>query len=348
MNDIEKKRPLLIIISRTRNYAWVTRAFLEGNTRWADYVIITDQMSTDGTREMCAEYENVYLVDDHDMEFKENGGFKMAFAKGRELAAGYDAIYFALDIDEVMPANWKKTNDGQKILNSKPGDMFSIAWANVLVGYKLYHDDRMYQDGKYTVWHDNGMEWQDCGLELHAPHLPYTSWDEKPYAVKDFALIHFGWSNPRWNKYKAIYHKILDVHQHRSASPIAIYRTYQEVISQVNKYSEESAELPGVKTMEEEWLFNDFDLFATIDMQTEPIFVGLIKDLIKEDGVGQYRCLDIWDDEMKQLAGIDYDPRTCTWKMAHKYMRLTQPYKNSYCVRAIDKILKKLLPSKRL
>ena len=109
---MKQEKPLLIITSCTRNYGWVTRAFLEGNTRWADYIIVVDQMSTDGTREMCAEYQNVVLVDDPDMTYKESTRAKVAFMKGRELAAGRDAIYFALDIDEVMPANWMNTADG--------------------------------------------------------------------------------------------------------------------------------------------------------------------------------------------------------------------------------------------
>ena len=120
---MKNERPLLIVTSCTRNYGWVTRAFLAGNTQWADYIIIVDQMSTDGTREMCAEYENVIILNDPDMSYKENVRAKMAFEKGREIANGREAIYFALDIDEIMPANWQMTKDGQRILESAPGDM---------------------------------------------------------------------------------------------------------------------------------------------------------------------------------------------------------------------------------
>ena len=40
----------------TRKEAWVIRAFIESTTRWADYVIICDQFSTDGTREIVNEF----------------------------------------------------------------------------------------------------------------------------------------------------------------------------------------------------------------------------------------------------------------------------------------------------
>ena len=336
-------RPLLICISRTRNYGWVTRAFLEGNLRWADYIIITDQMSTDGTREMCAEYENVYLVDDHDMEFKENSGFMMAFMKGREVAAGKDTIYFALDIDEVMPANWRETSDGQKILNSQKGDMFSIAWANIQPGNEMYVDMRMNWDGKYTVFHDNGMEWQKMKDEFHAPHLPYSTWEIDPYAVKDFPILHFGWYNPEWNKYKSIYHFMLDVHQHRSSSPIAFYRTYHGARKTLWQRTQKVKQNPMLKPIEKEWLFEDFDLFELIDMHSEPIFVNYIRELLEIDGIKKYYCLDIWNDDMQRVANLSEDPRPLRWRVLHAYEWFTQPYKKSLLVRAIDKVLKKFI-----
>ena len=49
-------QPIHIVMTPTRNEAWVIRAFLESTIRWADYVIICDQFSTDGTREIVAEY----------------------------------------------------------------------------------------------------------------------------------------------------------------------------------------------------------------------------------------------------------------------------------------------------
>lgn len=49
-------QPIHIVMTPTRNEAWVIRAFLKSTIRWADYVIICDQFSTDGTREIVAEY----------------------------------------------------------------------------------------------------------------------------------------------------------------------------------------------------------------------------------------------------------------------------------------------------
>lgn len=61
MKDNDKNRPISIVMTPTRNDAWVIRAFLECNGLWADYIIIADQMSTDGTREIANAYNHCHI-----------------------------------------------------------------------------------------------------------------------------------------------------------------------------------------------------------------------------------------------------------------------------------------------
>ena len=322
---MNQEQPLLIVTSCTRNYGWVTRAFLEGNTRWADYIVIVDQMSTDGTREMCAEYKNVVIVDDPDMTYKENTRAKMAFMKGRELAAGRDAIYFALDIDEVMPANWMQTDDGKKILTSKSGDMFQLEWANILPDGKTC--DR--SGWQYKIFHDNGMDWQNCEIQMHTPLLPYPTFDIDPTEVHDFPLLHFGNFYPKWTQYKIIYYQFLDILQHRSKSAISIYRMYHQ---------KEEIVVP-VTPIAKIWLYDDVDLMGLVDTQSTPIFIDYIQEIIAKEGVKKFQSIDVWTDELCTKLGVN-DPRSFGWKCLHLYLRMTQPICQSFIVRLVDKILK--------
>lgn len=322
---MKQERPLLIVTSCTRNYGWVTRAFLEGNTRWADYIVIVDQMSTDGTREMCAEYKNVVLVDDPDMTYKENIRAKMGFMKGRELTAGRDAIYFALDIDEVMPANWMRTDDGKKILTSKPGDMFQLEWANILPDGKTC--DR--SGWQYKIFHDNGMAWQDVNIQMHTPLLPYVTWDTIPEEIHDFPLLHFGRYHEKWLYYKGVYYQFLDIHQKRSKSAVSLYRTYH-----TSTYEDFERKL-----IDAAWLYEDIDLIGLVDVESAPIFFEYIKELITEDGIDMFQPIDVWTDELCETIGVK-DPRSLGWRILHTYLRATKPICRSFIVRAVDKILK--------
>lgn len=326
---MKPNRPLLIVTSCTRNYGWVTRAFLEGNTRWADYIVIVDQMSTDGTREMCAEYKNIVIVDDPDMTYKENTRAKMGFMKGRELAAGRDAIYFALDIDEVLPANWMQTEDGKKILASQPGDMFQLEWANIMPDGEHYTQP----EWQYKIFHDNGMDWQDTGkMQMHTPLLPYSTWDVEPTKVHDFPLIHFGEYNEIWIKYKRIYYQFLEVQQHRSKSAISIFRRYHLI---------ENHDDLEIKPIKKEWSFEDVDVIGLVDVASQPIFVQYIKDVIQKEGIKKFQLIDVWTDELCKAIGYS-DPRSLGWKCLHAYLRITQPYFEFILVRGIDKVLKKI------
>ena len=323
---MKQERPLLIVTSCTRNYGWVTRAFLEGNTRWADYIVIVDQMSTDGTREMCAEFKNVVIVDDPDMTYKENTRAKMGFMKGRELAAGRDAIYFALDIDEVMPANWMQTEDGQKILTSKPGDMFQLEWANIMPDGKTYNRNGW----QYKVFHDNGMDWQETGeMQMHTPLLPYSSWEIDPVEVHDFLLLHFGRFHEKWIYYKGVYYQFLDIHQKRSKSAVSLYRTYH------SSTYEDIKRIP----IDPAWLFNDIDLIGLVDVESAPIFIEYIKELIAEDGIDNFQSIDVWSVEFCKLIG-EKDPRSIGWKLLHRYLKVSRSCSTRVIIRAIDRFLK--------
>ena len=64
--------PLIVVLTQVRNDAWVLRAFLEATSLWADYIIIADRMSTDGSREIAQDYPKVILIDNHRIEINEH------------------------------------------------------------------------------------------------------------------------------------------------------------------------------------------------------------------------------------------------------------------------------------
>ena len=317
-------RPLLICLSCTRNYGWVTRCFLEINSRWADYIIIVDQMSTDGTREICAEYKNVILVDDLNLSYREADRARIALERAREIKG--DKILIYLDIDEILPANYMKTKAWNQILSSLVGAMFDVRWANILQD-KCHWVEEEPSFWMHRVLHDDGTTPYTVKEQIHVPLLPWVEGQED-VKLEDLRILHFGMYNENWVYAKHCFYQMVDVKQKRTKSLISIYRYYNDA-----HMSSLQHDIP------KEWLYADVDIFKLIDTTSQPIFCQYIKDMIAEDGIEKYAKLDIWQPRLLEMLQIKA-PKQGAWKILHSYLRRTQKYRTNILVRAIDKVLK--------
>jgi hypothetical protein len=104
-------KPIFICMTPVRNEAWVLHAFLKATSLWADYIIIADQISTDGSREIALSYPKVILIDNNNPDYDEASRQKLLIDKAREIEG--DKILFGLDADEVFSANFSETDDWQ-------------------------------------------------------------------------------------------------------------------------------------------------------------------------------------------------------------------------------------------
>ncbi len=326
--DIQK-RPLLICMTATRNYGWVTRAFLKANSQWADYIIIVDQMSTDGTREMCGEYGNVILLDDEDLTYSETRRCEMALKCAREIKGDKILVYLA--IDEVLPANWMDTGDGQTILSSQPKDMFVLDWANILPDKEHYKATNA--DNMYRVFHDDGeTPFDNGGLDMHTHCLPYC-YGGRERKIGDFPILHFGYYNTLFQYVKLRYYQMVDYDKNHK-SVIKLSRYYHQEVN--NEYKE------GDYTIDKRWLWDDFDIFDLVDVDSTPFLCDEMKSFIEKKGIKHYRLLDIWDDKILECLQMK-DPRSSWIRMLHGYLHASKPYYTTLPVRVVDAILKKLL-----
>lgn len=329
-------RPLLIVLSATRNYGWCTRAFLEANSRWADYIILVDQMSTDGTREMCSEYPNVILLDDKDLSYSETRRCEMALKRAREIKG--DKVLFYLAIDEIFPANWQSTEDGKKILASSVGDMFFVYWANLLPDREKCV--RIKSDGDYSfmyrVFHDDGVTpYDNGGLDMHTYALPYCEKGRERF-VRDFPLLHFGVYNQAWSYVKQHYYEMVDYDKNG-----------RSVVTLSRMYNPESAITFAIDSIEgepveKEWFWGDFDVYELVDTHSVPYLCVYMHELIAKNTIRHYRTLDVWDKKMLDYLQLK-DPRPWWIKPVHYYLHITMNARQSIMVRAIDKILKQLI-----
>ncbi len=321
-------KPLLICITPVRNEAWILNVFLRATSLWADYIIIADQCSTDGSREIALSYPKVILIENDNPDFNEAERQKMLIEKARQIVG--DKILFALDADEIFEANFMRTKDWQKIISSKCGDIFCFRWAQLLSDKKHYWIPNNYFP---WVFHDDGEELHKNYIaNIHSMRIPYPIDEQQLNYVNDFRVLHFQQINPPRNIAKQRFYMFVDYSMNKR-SIIKLSRTYFQKKDVVKQFEIDHNMLYS-KSIE------GFDLFENLDLNCGKFwFDDYIVQRIKENGTYAYKNINIWNKSFIAENNFE-DPRSISLKLLHLYLSKSQNISNLIIIRLIDKILK--------
>jgi len=323
-------KPLLICLTPIRNEAWILHAFLKATSLWADYIIIADQGSTDGSREIALSYPKVILIDNNNPDFNEAERQKMLIDKARGIIG--EKILFGLDADEIFTANFIETNDWQKILNSKQGDVFWFRWANICPDLKHYWAP---ETSFPWMFHDDGVEPHGNYVRnMHSMRIPYPFEERQMFYVNDFKVLHLAYLFSDRVEAKFRFYKFIDYEMNKRSS-ITLSRSYKQ-----SKVKEE------ILSISDQWIYskmtNGFDLFSCIDIQNLRFwFDKYIVDRFEKNGTNPYKKIDIWQNSFVQEYSLN-DPRSIWVKFIHYYLQKTQTNYDVFPIKIIDKILRKI------
>ncbi len=319
-------KPLTIVMTPVRNEAWVLRAFLETTSQWADYIIIADQMSTDGSREIMDEYPKVIRIDNTNPNFNEAERQAMLVAKAREISAGRDTILWGLDADEVLAANTFQTKDWEKICNSKPGDVFWFKWAEISANKTTYGDSVFYP----WCFHDDGVEPHGNYVrDMHSMRIPYPIEEKQLHYIEDFRVLHLAYLNEARVLSKCRFYKFVDYELHHR-SPIQLARSYNY-----------GKELDAFSLAHEMIQYPTFNVLDKVDTTSQRFwFDDYVAERLPNHPKSVISALDIWNNHFAEIMQIP-DPRRWYHKLLHTYIHSTTRWAKTLPIRAFDKVLKK-------
>ena len=326
-----EKKPILVVMTPVRNEAWVLRAFLEATSLWADYIIIADQMSTDGSREIAMEYPKVKLIENNHKEMHQAATRRLLFEEVRKIEG--DKILFALDADEFLSGDFVDVDDWKKILCSRPGDLFWWKWMNL-----KKNDITKYSTSRYYYWgaHESDDLWKGEFPDnvIHEWRIPWiqTSADNQEYYLDGFCSIHLARVDEIRQRNKERFYQVSTIAHDKKMSFVTMYRYY---------HIEEKLDYFDVP--QDTFAFyekNGLDIWKYINKTDEgQYYTSEILNCFDKDGIKKYALLGIWDEDWMKKNGIK-DPRSIVQKLIHKYLSATMPYMNALPVRMIDKVLK--------
>lgn len=126
----------LIVLTPVKNEAWILPTFLRATSLWADCIIVSDQGSTDRSREIAESFEKVRVIDNSVLkDFNEFEMRNPLLQEARKIDG--EKILFWLDADEFLTPDFE-SEEWKKMLDLPLGSHFDLFLGNILPKFRKY------------------------------------------------------------------------------------------------------------------------------------------------------------------------------------------------------------------
>lgn len=330
-SSIGSKRPLVCLVP-VKNERWILDLFLAATSLWADHIIVADQNSDDGSRDIIARHPKAILIENRESRFNEPERQALLIAEARMRFPG--ALLFALDADEILSPEWMDSQEWALIKNAAPGTQIRMRWANLRPGLTWHSLGRWVLCG----FVDDGIA-PHAGRPIHSPRLPTPS-NAPVIDCKTIRILHYRSFDPLRMDSKHRWYQCWELLNNQNRHPIHQYRFYNSV---------DSPRLHKLRLFPKRWLVTyakmGIDLRAPLIEQVYWWDAQILSWFAKH-GVPTFRRLAIWDVDwgrMSQLHGVATtvtDPRTWSDRLVHGWLRKTQLMHRLPPIQLIDLLLR--------
>jgi glycosyltransferase involved in cell wall biosynthesis len=327
------KKPVVICLTPVKNEAWILDRFLKSASLWADHIIIADQMSTDGSRDICKKYEKVILIENNSEMFNEPERQKLLIDEARKIEG--TRLLLTLDADELFSPNYDSP-EWSTMLNATPGTVLEFQRANLLSDLQNMWMDSFFPWG----YMDDGHEHE--GKIIHSARIPTPRQNDR-IRMTDIKVLHFQFTDMQRMKQKHYWYQCFES-INKINNPIDIFRIYHHMYA-----IDKSTLIPVPQKWIEGYANLNIDI-TSIHQQNMLYWEKQILDYMNDYGVNYFKHLNIWDMDWVTVAekwGYSNpekykDPRKKWEKAVNKWLLKTQTGKRRFLMMKIDTILKKI------
>lgn len=332
---MKTNKPLLIVLTPVFNEAWILPAFLKATSLWADYIIIADQMSTDGSRELYDSFKSdrckLIVIDNPRKEMHQAATRRLLFEEAKKIEG--DKILFTLDADEFLSGNFPKTEGWRTIMNSEEGDVFCFYWMLLSADGKSYCRQNMAPFYWAAHVNDEIMNGKFPDNFIDEWRLPWLEHVNHEYVIEDISFLHFHDTNILRQRNKTLFYQITEW-THLTNKGAGIYSNRRWFAKKTFEYH------PLPKDVYAFYQAHALNLWEKLNLNDGGShYTQVVWDLIHEKGGTYFRKLDIWNADFIHQFNLK-DPRRLIDKLMHWYLRKTKKISNTRIIKGFDKFLK--------
>lgn len=328
-------RPRIVCLTPVKNEAWILDLFLRTAALWADDIVISDQMSDDGSDRMAARHDKVRLVR-HDGPYHESDHRKALCAAARRLIPG-PKVFVTIDADEMLAATVLESTAWQAAVRSRPGTAIHLPWMNLLPGAASGWNAGC----RPFAFVDDGAPFNDDRV-LHASRGPIP--EGAPHVVvPDVPVLHFQYVDWARMRSKHRWYQCFERLQHPDRSAVNIFRQYHHM---------HGVGRNECRAVDDSW-FSGYRRHG-IDLTVQPTdrryrWDREVLDLFDTHGARHFSREWIWDQDWTAVGRgaarpdpARYgDPRTRGERLVHWWLMATQRVHPRLAVRLVDGCLRR-------
>lgn len=327
-------KPTVICLTPVRNEVWILDRFLKASSLWADHIIIADQMSTDGSREVALQYPKVILIDNPSATFNEPERQKLLIEEARKISG--PRLLITLDADEIFTPNVLTSPEWQTIMTSKRGTIFKFQLANIRP------DLQNMWLASYFPWGymDDGSE-HTSNDKIHSGRIPLPSGHDG-ITLNQIKVIHFQFTDWERMQSKHRWYQCYETIQFPKKRAIDIFRMYHHMYAIPQNQ---------IVPIPQEWIngYNQLGIDITsVCNKAITWFDEKSIEMIGQYGGTKFKKLNIWDVDWKMKSNnfgkenreVLRDPRSKFDKLILKWLIKTQKMQNNFLIKITDRLLK--------
>lgn len=328
-------RPAVVCLTPVRDEAWILGRFLDAAATWADAIVIADQGSTDGSREIAVGHEKTIVVENRSEAYDEGARQRLLLDTARAHVPG-PRVLIALDADEALTSDAPATEEWRRLLAAEPGSVLRFRWLNLLPP-----GDRAWipPDDIAFGFVDDGS--QHGGRRIHSTRVP-TPERAPVLPHEQIGVLHLQYLDWERMKAKQRWYQAWERLEHPEKRPIQVYRQYHRM---------DAFPVDQIHPAEARWLQAYADAGIDLTHVAPRAAFSWDADVLRwlHERPRALRRADLWDVDwecraaaMSATTGAPQDPRSLLDRRVLAWLRRTQSTSEASTTRWVQRALRLL------